>query len=94
MLFFLQIEKEETPVKEIAAAPKEYVPDTVEPGWGNETDVAAVPATENWADDVVPAAPAAAVAEPAKDDWSAPAATQEAAPAAQNWGGSAAEQWT
>lgn len=81
-------------------------PAATEAGWANE--VAAVPATENWADDtgVAPAvAPVAGAPAPftasedwasqVQDDWSAstPAATAAAAPPTQSWGGATTEKW-
>ncbi|KAK0161890.1 hypothetical protein PV327_008293 [Microctonus hyperodae] len=56
-------EKEEQAAKEIAPPPpKEFaaVEPTTEAGWGNEVDTVGA-ATENWADDVAPAAAAAAI---------------------------------
>ncbi|KAK0095156.1 hypothetical protein PV326_009073, partial [Microctonus aethiopoides] len=108
-----EAEKEEQAAKEIAPPPpKEFAPaepTITEPGWGNEVDTVGA-TTENWADDVAPAA--AAAVQPAaassaapfattgdwatqvQDDWSATSAPAPAQPVAQNWGGSAADKWT
>ncbi|KAK0169954.1 hypothetical protein PV328_010578 [Microctonus aethiopoides] len=106
-----EAEKEEQAAKEIAPPPpKEFaaVEPTTEAGWGNEVDTVGA-TTENWADDVAPAAtaippvaatPAASFATTGdwatqvQDDWSATSAPAPAQPAAQNWGGSAADKWT
>jgi len=99
-----QVAKEIAPAKEFNAAPV----DAVEPSWNEQTEAAA-PVSENWADDVVQpavaAAPVAAVAgAPAPQafassgDWASQvqddwSTTQPAPAAAQNWGGANNDAW-